>query len=52
LHCEPQAEAVILRSLRADLNECGEYIDPHTRQKLEKVINTRLLTILNDAAPK
>ena len=52
LHYEPQSEAMLLRALNSDIEELGDYIDPYTKSKLQKTINVRLLTILNDAAPK
>lgn len=45
---EPDA----LRHLSYQLHKVAPAMDQKTLHKLEKVINTRALTILNDAAPK
>jgi hypothetical protein len=45
----PAEEAIILRSLRAEIDELSPYIDPIIASQLNKKINTRLLELLDEA---
>ncbi len=43
-----QAEAKTLRRINAELEDLRLQLDPVTRAKLQKTINTRLLNIMNE----